>query len=443
MTWYKDKIFWYIFTVLSTLKLLAFIYICFFHPAGESVLALPDSIGYVFPAQTFLQEGSMWEAFSATPMLLRTPGYPFFLAAIQLLTGSMTWGVALWQNILSLLMLIPVYLSAEKLGGQPAARWATCFCAASVLYFSMAFAVLTETLCAFLLAWFVFFILRFFQTPRTRDLFIASLLLAFAIYVRPAAYYFAPVCAIILLCFCSGKLLKYPARKILTVFILPLAVVLGAWHVRNAVTAGFNGFTTVGAYNLYIWNEDYLAQEYHISVPQAHEMMQALLPAGFANLPLAEQVRIYKTLGVQLIRKSFSYKLARAPIWAGKTLLGTNFSHTSQLLNLAPQQTGEEALQHTGVLPAGWKKSFPAVMLFLASMGQVSLTVFLGIAGLWILGKQKRAAAFFLTTYCLYFWGIGSVFSGAYARFRAPFEFVLCLTAGVAAAYWLKKRKNA
>lgn len=441
MAWYKDKFFWYIFVALSALKLAAFIYICFFHPMGESVLALPDSIGYVFPAQTLLQQGTMWEAFSSSPLLLRTPGYPLFLVAIQLATGSMTWGVALWQNTLSLLMLIPVYLSAEKLGGQTAARWATLFCAASLLYFSMAFAVLTETLCAFLLAWFVFFILRFFQTPRTHDLLSAALLLAAAVYVRPAAYYFAPACGIILLCFCVGKLLKYSTLKILTAFILPLIVVLGAWHVRNTVSTGFSGFTTVGAYNLYIWNEDYLAQKYHISVPQAHEMMQALLPAGFASFPPAEQARLYKSLGRQLIRKSFLYKLAHAPIWAGKTLLGTNFTHTAQLLNLAAPQTGEQALEHTGTLPAGWKKSFPAVTLFLVGVGQVLLTVFLGITGLWILWKNRRAQAFFLSVYCLYFWGIGSVFSGAYARFRAPFEFVLCLTAGVAVAHWLKKKK--
>lgn len=443
MKWYEDKIFWYIFTAVAAVKLAAFTYICFFHPGGERIFALPDSLGYVYPAQTLLQQGAMWEAVSAAPMLLRTPGYPLFLAFVQLITGSMTWSVALWQNILSLLMLIPVYLSADKLAGRNAARWAVFFCAASVLYFSMAFAVLTETLCAFLLAWFLLFIIRFFHTPRSRDLLVSALFLAAAIYVRPAAYYFMPICTVMLLCFCGGKLLKYPVRKIVTVFILPLILAVGAWHVRNHITAGFNGFTTVGAYNLYIWNEDYLARKYNLSVSQAHERLNARLPPGFMELSPAEQVKIYKALAAPLIRESFLYKLSRAPLWAGKTLLGTNFAHTASLLNLAPAQEGEKALNHTGALPAGWKQTPAAAILFLLSAAQVSCTVLMGTAGLWILWKKKPAETFFLLIYCLYFWGIGSVFSGAYARFRAPFEFVLCITAGLAAAHWLYKQKNA
>lgn len=441
--WHKDKIFWFIFSVLAAIKTAAFIYICSFHPEGESVLAFPDSITYVYPAQTFLQEGKLWEAISVSPLLLRTPGYPLFLATVQFLTGNMTWAVAFFQNLLTLFLLVPVYLSARRLAGQTAARAAALFCAASVLYFSLSFAVLTETLCVFLLAWFVFFILRFFQTPRTKDLFFAALLLAAAVYVRPAAYYFMPACAVILVCFCGGKLIKYQVLKIAAAFILPLAVLTGAWHLRNHFQTGFNGFTAVGAYNLYIWNEDYLASKYNISVSQAHERMLAALPPGFNSLPPAEQTRIYKTMAAPLIRESFLYKLSRAPLWAGKTLLGTNFTHTAQLFHFSPKQTEEEALNHTGALPADWKTSFPATVLFCLSTGQVLLSVLLGAAGLGVLWKKKRAEAFFLAVYCLYFWGIGSVFSGAYARFRAPFEFALCITAGAAAAWWLEKRKKA
>ncbi len=435
MTWYKDKIFWSIFGAAAAVKLAAFICICFFHPLGEAVFALPDSIGYVYPAQTLLQEGAFWEAVSVSPMLLRTPGYPLFLAAVQLITGNMTWGTALWQNILSLLMLLPVYLSANRLGGRTAARWAAFFCAASVLYFSMAFAVLTETLCAFLLAWFVFFILRFLQTPRAKDLCTAAILLAAAVYVRPAAYYFMPVAVVMLVCFCGTRLIRFPLLKVITAFIIPLGLTIGIWHGRNAVTAGVHGFTTVGAYNLYVWNEDYLARKYNLSLPQTREMMQAILPPGFAALPPAEQTRIYKTMAAPLIRESLLYKLSRAPLWAAKTLLGANYAHTARLLNMQ-----NDAEHPSGVLPAGWKQSAPSILLFILCASQVFATVTLGITGIWILWKEKRTEAFFLTVYCLYFWGIGSVFYGAYARFRAPFEFALALGAGVAIAAWQHRR---
>lgn len=442
MKWYKDKIFWYIFAALAAVKLAAFVYVCFFHPAGESALAFPDSIGYVYPAQTFLQEGHMWEAVSVSPMLLRTPGYPLFLAMVQLLTGNMTWAVALWQNILSLFLLVPVYLSAGRLSGQTAARWSAFFCAASVLYFSLAFAVLTETLCTFLLAWFVFFIIRFFQTPKSADLFLSALFLAGAVYVRPAVYYFMPVAAIILLCFCTAKLIRFPVLKILALFIVPLVISVGAWHARNLFTAGFSGFTSVGAFNLYVWNEDYLARKYNLTVPQAREMMQTMLPPGFSALSPAQQANIYKVMAAPLIRESFLYKLSRAPLWAGKTLLGTNFAHTAGLLNLVPPQTDEETPSRTGILPAARGRSAAARLLFWVIAAQVFTTVLAGLAGLWILWKKKPAEAFFLAVYCLYFWGIGSVFYGAYARFRAPFEFALCVCAGICAG-WLCKRLQA
>jgi len=195
MAWYKDKIFWTIFSVTACIKLGFLLYLYFFGPLGESVLVFPDSLTYVYPAQTFLTYGQFWEAVSVSPLLLRTPGYPFFLALVQLLTNNMTWAVAVVQNLLSLALLLPIYLTARRLAKQQAARWSAGFCAASVLYFSLAFAVLTETLCVFLLAWFVFFVVRWLENPRTRDLFCAALLLAAVVYVRPAAYYFVPVAA--------------------------------------------------------------------------------------------------------------------------------------------------------------------------------------------------------------------------------------------------------
>ena len=212
-------------------------------------MAFPDSLTYIYPAQTFLQYGHMWEAVSVSPMLLRTPGYPFFLALVQLLTGNLTWAVAAVQNVLSLFLLIPVYLTARLLAGWRAARWAAGFCAISVLYFTLSFAVLTEILCVFLLAWFVYFTVRFLQQPRGRELLGAAVFLAAAVYVRPAAYYFMFAAAIMLVCFCAGKLIRFPVYKTALYFILPLLACIFPWHIRNAIQTGFSGFTSVGAYN--------------------------------------------------------------------------------------------------------------------------------------------------------------------------------------------------
>ena len=437
MAFYKDKVFRLLFVLLALFKAAALLYAAFWNPLGEAVLAFPDSITYVYPAQTWLQYGAMWEAVSATPMLLRTPGYPFFLALIGFFTGNLTWAVAIAQNFLSLFLLIPVYLTARRLAGLPAARWATFFCTVSVLYFSLSFAVLSETLCVFLLAWFVFFTVRFLQAPRAVDLAAAALFLAAAVYVRPAVYYFMFAAAVMLVCFQAGKLVRFPLHKIIVLFILPLILLIGAWQLRNRLQTGFGGFTSVGAYNLYMWNEDYLAHKMGLSVPQAHDALERALPAGFSQLPAQEQVRIYKSWARPLIQESFFYKLSRAPLWALKTLFGANFVHLSRLAwgGRTPQALLEgEMLNHTEAVHTRWLEKFSDKLLFAAAAGQVALTVLFGIIGFWVLWQKEKTSAFFLGVYCLYFWAIGSTFFGAYARFRAPFEFVLCIAAGAAAA---------
>lgn len=435
MKWYQDKILWEIIGAATLLKLLALLYLYFINPLGEQALIFPDSLGYIYPAQTLLTYGEFWEAVSANPLLMRTPGYPVFLAVAQLLTHSSTWGIIIVQNILSLAILLPVYLTTLRLADKLAARWAAGFCAASVLYFSLSFAVLTETLCVFLLAWFVFFAVRWLHTLRARDLLLAAMLLVLSVYVRPAVYYFVPVCFILLgiLAFCKKS--RVLAKQAALCFVLPLVVGIGAWQVRNYVQTGYGGFTSVGAYNLYVWNADYVAHKNHLSVPQAHRMLLAFLPPDFNAWPLHAQVREYKRLATPLLKKSKWHKLTHFPLWAGKTLLGTNHVHLVRLaFGHTDEDQAEKALNQTGLLPRYWLNTAADILLFLFAFLQVASVVILGLWGIVYLWKKHRTAALFFVIYIGYFWAIGSCFFGAYARFRAPFEFVLCLTAGLAAA---------
>ena len=142
MKWYQDKVLWIIIIAAALLKLVALAQVYFLNPLGEQALIFPDSLGYIYPAQTLLTYGQLWEAVSAAPLLMRTPGYPVFLALAQWLTHSATWGIVVVQNILSLILLLPVYLTTLRLADRTAARWAAGFCAASVLYFSLSFAIL-------------------------------------------------------------------------------------------------------------------------------------------------------------------------------------------------------------------------------------------------------------------------------------------------------------
>ena len=440
MAWYRDKWLWILLAAIAALKLATGLHLYFLNPLGEQALLFPDSITYVYPAQTFLTYGQFWEAVSAAPMLLRTPGYPVFLALIHLLSNSSVWVVIAAQNLLSMGLILSVYLSARQLAGITAGRVAAFFNATSVLYFSFSFAVLSEMLCAFFLAWFVCFLLRFFDKPYHVFLWVGASCLAAAIYVRPAAYYLPW-----LLGLCLVILKPMHWKKIIIAFFIPLVMLLGAWHIRNARVGGYTGFSTMTAYNFYFWNEDFVARQKNITIPQAHTWLEENLPTGFTSLSGAEQSRIYRQLAKPWVQAGWKYKLIRVPKWAVKTLLGTNFVHTSRLLFGFPtdeQELSNRTLGQTRLLHTVYLQTWATKLLLALSFLQVTLLLIGAIVGFCVLGKQKAPQALFLGLYSLYFWGLGSIFFWAYARFRVPFEFVWCILAGVSVNMFLQTHRK-
>ena len=97
-------------------------------------------------------------------------------------------------------------------------------------------------------------------------------------------------------------------------------------------------------------------------------------------------------------------------MWALRTLLGPNQQHWQQLI---PNRTAAKGFS------------------FLAAL-QIFVVVLLSGYGLWLLGRKNKQACLFLLIYCTFLWGTSAWFSAAYARFRAPFEFVLYITAALA-----------
>lgn len=404
MAWYKDKILWAVIGAAGILKALFLCYLYFYHPAGEQALLFPDSLSYVYPAQTFLSYGHFWETLSTAPMLLRTPGYPFFIALVELCSHNATWAIVIFQNVLSLALVLPVYLATRQLAGLVAARIAAICCAGSLLYMALANAVLTETVSVFLLAWFVYFVLQILQTPSKKAFLAAALCLAAAIYTRPSCYLFG-WCSVLFLCI--YKPLRKPA---LLYFLIPLVLCIGAWHVRNYSQTGFAGFTTSHYYTLYHFQADYISHKRHIPPQQAQQLLEKMVPDQFDTWPPAYQNRFYKQNARTLLKQSFLYRLQRAPWWAIRTLLGPNQQHWHQLA----------------------ANNLLVKLVISLSALQIALLVFFGGWGFWLLGKENLPVCLFLLFYCVFFWGTSAWFSSAYARFRAPFEWVLCLAASIA-----------
>lgn len=427
MKFYKDAFILKLISLLIAVKLIFLAYICFFNPLGSSLFTFPDTPGYLIPAQTLWRQGSLLEANTLLPMTLRTPGYPLFLFLFYVLPGS-ALGAVCAQIVLSSLLPAAVYQTSGLWVSRRAARGAAVLSALSVLYFVYSFALLSETLCAFLLAWSVYFAAAFLAERRTRDLFYASALLALSVTVRPAGYAFIGVSGLLLAGYWTAKQVKLSAC--MTGFLLPVLLIIGGWQLRNKLQTGFGGFTSFSAFQTYIWNADAYAARLGITNEEADRLLRTERPHGFAAWPLAEQQQWLSAQGRALTWQSIPYKLPRLPFWAAKTLLGNNFVFSTQLLFGRPEPGAQtdSRLMNTAVPARGYVQNAQDAAVFALTFLQIFLLVCVAAAG-WRLAltRMPRAAWVFLTVYTAYFWAAGSSFFGAQSRYRAPFEFTLCI----------------
>jgi hypothetical protein len=215
---------------------------------GTRVIASGDTASYLEPGRNLLFHGQFQTA--GLPEIGRTPGYPLFLAATS---GG---GLALASLIQVAVSVLCVYL-VWRLGKAVFASERIALCAAWLFAFepvSVVYSVrlLSETL---FLAVFLLSMERlavFLRGHDLRPLAAGGVLLAGAIFVRPAAYYLPFLLAIGLAAVCRrDAALRSKAPLVLLLATLPW---LGAWQLRNFVETGFGGFSSVAVRNLYFYN---------------------------------------------------------------------------------------------------------------------------------------------------------------------------------------------
>jgi 4-amino-4-deoxy-L-arabinose transferase-like glycosyltransferase len=226
--------------------------------AEPSAVRDPDSPGYLAPARALVDAGR----FTITPtdpipMFIRTPGYPVFLASILWLTDS-EWAISPIQAIAGLLAVVAVAWVGHRLIGPSAGLAAGVFVALDPLLFVASGTVLSEGLAAVVMSatvavGAVVFALRSPpQVPRVA-LFALGALAAAATMLRPS-FWFYPAVIVILL---AVRLRRLPRRTLvaqLLVFLLPIALVVGGWQLRNHARVGSWQVSAVPSINLYCDN---------------------------------------------------------------------------------------------------------------------------------------------------------------------------------------------
>ena len=194
------------------------------------------------------------EAPSFVPEVIRTPGYPIFVAAVYTLFGTSQIAVAATQTLLFVALVLLVYVIARQCAPPGVAEAAALLTALYPTFPYFAALVMTELWTTVVLTLAVATAFRANRTRATRDYVFAGLLFGLTALSRPA-FVLLPVAlgatGVVLALVPSGPGLK-PVRPwllVLGVFVLSLA----PWFAFNGVVMGRVALAPAGGVGRGLW----------------------------------------------------------------------------------------------------------------------------------------------------------------------------------------------
>jgi hypothetical protein len=205
---------------------------------------------------------------SDRPETFRTPGYPIFLAPAIAFGDSWWRAAAAFQIALDVGLVYLTFLLGSRLCSPRVGAWAAVFQAVSDVALVSSVRILSEGVFTFLLVAAALLLVRHFRTGGWRSLIGAAVVTAAACYVRPAGAAWLAAAGIVL-AMRKGGLTRAAA------FVAVVLASLLPWVIRNGVTAGFWGFTSLSAEVAIDYQAPaILAEREGISFEQARAKMQ-------------------------------------------------------------------------------------------------------------------------------------------------------------------------
>lgn len=290
-----DTTFIVLIAIALILKVALFSYVAFRAPQG---IFAPDSHGYVETGVTLVSEGKFAREYTRgnfTYEFYRTPGYPLFIGTLNVLLRIPLLGIVFIQMVLTVMAGVVTYKAALLVDEDlaPLSLLIVLFDPA-VTVFSMM--LLTEALFVLLMSLFMYFVLRYFKTEKSPWLILSALVIAAAVYVRPAAYFIAIAMAI----FLFFVFIRKRPKKAFVPIIVFVVIVYGSiapWHLRNIKRFNQNKFCNInnatiseelgtGLYKSYRRNKDPISQglppvAYYCNVTARNLLSLFTRPANF------------------------------------------------------------------------------------------------------------------------------------------------------------------
>src|SRR5687767_11818898 len=166
----------------------AALFIIYQRPDWE--VAWSDQGGYKQLGAAMARSGGEFTRFPESPVfipeVLRTPGYPAFVAVIYRLFGERTLPVAIAQSLVFALICLIVYAIATRVAGDRAATVAALMTALFPPLPYYGALVLTEVWTTFMMVLACLVCLRSMQRDRVGDFILAGALFSATTIIRPA-----------------------------------------------------------------------------------------------------------------------------------------------------------------------------------------------------------------------------------------------------------------
>ena len=427
---------------------------------GTGALLQSDTFSYLEPGRNLLLHGRFMA--DGVPDLVRTPGYPLFLAIVSL--AGMT-AAALANVILSVFSVILVWrLGRTAFGDERIALGAAWIFAFEPVSFTDSVVLISETLFLALFLLSMERLAEFLRGHRLRVLAAAGLWLAAATFVRPIAYYlpFALALGLFLVMAHIPSLppqrqepvagdpgLRWKAPAVLLISVLPW---LAAWQMRNWVETGYKGFSSITEINLYLDEAaDVIANVEHRNFFDVGQELGNigftdnsgqfyLFPPYLARHPeqagwsQGQRLAFMRSEALRIIRSHFGLYLHSCLVTTYKTLFDTGAGHIDALATQGAPVHISALLKNEGVERGAVRlaKVYPCLVV-----EKIAFAVFLlGLYWYAALGAVRcgmhNACLWLLLGTSLYFLAVTGAASAAPiagGRFRLPVMPAVCILA--------------
>jgi 4-amino-4-deoxy-L-arabinose transferase-like glycosyltransferase len=226
--------------VFVLITILALVHIMLVLPAIDypERFRIVDSEGYIDLANNLLETGRYQGQVSIKIDLVRTPGYPAFLALGMLIFSDVKW-ISLLQVFLVFVNCFILFRITLELGYKKAGYAAVIIYLLSINVAFEALNILTETFTSFWLILSLWMLVKFWSTEKGRWLFLSGLSQGICTLVRPICFPLFIIWCLFLLIISVRRLMKPVLSrqdiKNLMVFLSGGLFLILLWSARNFI----------------------------------------------------------------------------------------------------------------------------------------------------------------------------------------------------------------